>query len=162
MPGKLIDFHKDVLTAFENHQVKYLLVGGHAVGIYGYVRNTADLDLWVDRTPDNLDALHAAFVSLGYTPQSSEHAMIEIKSNKNIALFDDDNNKVDIIQLYSSNLAFEEAFERKSQFNLGGVTLFVIGFNDLINTKIISGRMKDLLDVKELKQLSSLQNKPPS
>ncbi len=45
---------------------------------------------------------------------------------------------------------------------MGGMTLFVIGFDDLINTKIISGRMKDLLDVKELKHLRELKKHPPA
>lgn len=162
MHRNLLDFHKEVLKAFENHQVNYLLVGGHAVGLYGYVRNTADLDLWIDRSDKNLNALHAAFISLGYSPDSTNHAIDELTRNKNIALFDDHNNKVDIIQSYSTRVSFEEAFRRKNQIKMAGVTLFVIGFDDLINTKIISGRMKDLMDVKELKHLNDLKRKPPA
>ena len=29
-------------------RVEYLLIGGYAVGYYGYPRATADMDIWVD------------------------------------------------------------------------------------------------------------------
>ncbi len=153
----ILDFHIEVLTALDQHQVKYLIVGGHAVAVYGYVRTTSDPDLWIDQSPGNLKKLGEAIVSLGYTNDSCEKALDEIKRNKNIALFDDHNNKIDIIQLYSTRLTFEEAFKRKKDLNTGAITLLVIGFEDLIETKITSGRLKDLVDVKELKQLETLR-----
>lgn len=153
----ILDFHIEVMTALDQHQVKYLIVGGHAVAVYGYVRNTADLDLWIDQSPMNLKKLGEAIASLGYARDACEKALDEINRNKNIALFDDHNNKIDIIQLYSTRLSFEEAFKRKKDIDAGTITLFVIGFKDLIETKITSGRLKDLVDVKELKQLEALR-----
>lgn len=155
-PG-ILDFHIEALTALEKHQVKYLIVGGHAVAVYGYVRTTSDLDLWIDQSPGNLKKLGEAIASLGYTNDSCEKALDEIKRNKNIALFDDHNNKIDIIQLYSTRLSFEEAFNKRKDISTGSITLYVIGFEDLIDTKMASGRLKDLVDVKELKQLESLR-----
>lgn len=149
----IFDFHIEVLTALDQHQVKYLIVGGHAVAVYGYVRTTSDLDLWIDQSPGNLKKLGEAIVSLGYTNDSCEKALDEIKRNKNIALFDDHNNKIDIIQLYSTRLSFEEAFKKRKDIPTGAITLYVIGFEDLIDTKIAAGRLKDLVDVKELKQI---------
>ncbi|MDD5090203.1 MAG: hypothetical protein PHQ23_04730 [Candidatus Wallbacteria bacterium] len=29
------------------HEVEYLIVGGYAVGMYGYPRATGDLDIWI-------------------------------------------------------------------------------------------------------------------
>jgi predicted nucleotidyltransferase len=153
----ILDFHIEVLTAFDQHQVKYLIVGGHAVAVYGYVRTTSDLVLWIDQSPGNLKKLGEAIVSLGYTNDSCEKALDEIKQNKNIALFDDHNNKIDIIQLYSTRLSFEEAFKKRKDIPAGAITLYVIGFEDLIDTKIAAGRLKDLVDVKELKQLEALR-----
>jgi hypothetical protein len=37
--------------------VKYLLVGGYAVGFHGYPRATADMDIWVSRTEENAQKL---------------------------------------------------------------------------------------------------------
>jgi hypothetical protein len=33
--------------------VEYLLVGGYAVALHGYVRYTGDMDIWVLTTPEN-------------------------------------------------------------------------------------------------------------
>ncbi len=43
----LLTEFKKFLRLFNCHGVEYLLVGGHAVGIHGYVRATNDLDVWV-------------------------------------------------------------------------------------------------------------------
>ena len=140
MTISIINFHEKLLSAFQKSEVNYLVVGGHAVNIYGYIRATADLDIWIDKTEDNLQRIKQAFTSLGYNEPDCIKAIAEVKKDKNIALFDDNNNKIDIIQLYSTRLSFEDAFRRKNNIISNGTTIFVIGFDDLINTKIISGR----------------------
>ena len=44
---------KELLSAFNEHQVKYLIVGGYAVAIHAQPRATKDLDLFVQPDPDN-------------------------------------------------------------------------------------------------------------
>ena len=41
------------LKLLNAHEVKYLLVGGYAVGYHGYVRATADMDIWILSEPQN-------------------------------------------------------------------------------------------------------------
>jgi len=43
----------DFLKALQNNQVKYLLVGGYAVIMNGYVRSTSVMDVWIDKTEEN-------------------------------------------------------------------------------------------------------------
>jgi hypothetical protein len=43
------------LAALEEAQVRYLVVGGVAVVLHGHLRVTADLDLVVQLTPDNVE-----------------------------------------------------------------------------------------------------------
>ena len=38
---------KEFLRLLNFHQVEYLLIGGYAVGYYGFVRATGDMDIWV-------------------------------------------------------------------------------------------------------------------
>jgi len=38
---------KELLLAFNAHNVEYLIVGAHALAAHGHVRATKDLDLWV-------------------------------------------------------------------------------------------------------------------
>lgn len=56
---------QDFLTAFNQNEVHYVLIGGYAVILHGYQRTTGDLDIWVRRTPDNYDRIVQAFQDFG-------------------------------------------------------------------------------------------------
>ena len=43
-----------VMDGLEQHNVRFLLVGGMAVVAHGYGRMTYDIDLFIDLTPDNI------------------------------------------------------------------------------------------------------------
>lgn len=38
---------KEFLRLLADHKAEYLLIGGYAVGYYGYPRTTANMDVWV-------------------------------------------------------------------------------------------------------------------
>ena len=42
---------KELLSIFNAHKVKYLIVGGYALAAYGHPRYTGDLDFWVGALP---------------------------------------------------------------------------------------------------------------
>lgn len=44
---------KEFLKLLNAHKVKYLVIGGYAVGYHGYPRATADMDIWVAAEPHN-------------------------------------------------------------------------------------------------------------
>ena len=41
---------RDFLSALNEAEVRYILVGGYSVVLHGYSRTTGDMDLWVERT----------------------------------------------------------------------------------------------------------------
>ncbi len=55
----------DFLKALYNQKVEYLLVGGYAVILHGYIRSTADMDIWVRKTRGNYIQLKKAYVEFG-------------------------------------------------------------------------------------------------
>jgi hypothetical protein len=64
---------QDLLKSFNSQGLKYLLVGGWAVGHYGYKRYTGDIDLWIAVSPDNADRLIRAlheFIGAAPTKES--------------------------------------------------------------------------------------------
>jgi len=54
---------RDFLTALNDADVRYILVGGYSVVLHGYSRTTGDMDLWVDRSGENYDRLLTAVES---------------------------------------------------------------------------------------------------
>lgn len=52
---------RDFLRALHHHKVEYILVGGMAVILHGYVRTTGDMDVWVRKTKGNYKKIVKAF-----------------------------------------------------------------------------------------------------
>jgi hypothetical protein len=50
----------DLLRAFGERDVRYLVVGAYALAHHGRPRATGDLDVWVDPTPSNASRLMSA------------------------------------------------------------------------------------------------------
>ena len=44
---------RDFLTALNDQEVRYILVGGFSVILHGYARTTGDMDIWVERSTEN-------------------------------------------------------------------------------------------------------------
>jgi hypothetical protein len=61
---------KELLSAFNAHSVKYLIVGGYAVSLHAQPRATKDLDIFIKADPANAQAAYAALASFG-APLSS-------------------------------------------------------------------------------------------
>lgn len=57
-----------VLRALGEHGVRYAVFGAVALGLHGLARTTADLDLFVDPTKDNVERLKAALRSVYADP----------------------------------------------------------------------------------------------
>jgi len=60
------DLHS-LLEALDERGVRFVVIGGVAVGAHGYVRGTADLDLVPDPDPENLKRLTEALGELEST-----------------------------------------------------------------------------------------------
>jgi len=69
-PTPFADDLREFLRSLGRHEVEYLLVGGYAVTLHGFPRNTADLDIWIRPTPGNADRVIAALEAFGFAPGS--------------------------------------------------------------------------------------------
>ena len=59
------DDFRDFLTALKNQKVEYILVGGMAVILNGYVRTTGVMNVWVKKTKENYTRIKSAFLEFG-------------------------------------------------------------------------------------------------
>ena len=66
MPNIFNDDFRDFITALNNKNVEYLMVGGYAVIIHGYRRTTGDLNIWINTTKKNYQQLVKHVISLGF------------------------------------------------------------------------------------------------
>ena len=96
------------------HGVRYLLVGGYAVAYHGYVRATADLDVWINRTEENAARLVKAVSEFGFgietlTPQ------LFMKVDR-VVRMGNPPFRIEILTSVSG-LAFDDAFPNRIPFN---------------------------------------------
>ena len=57
---------KELLSEFNAHGVRYLIVGGYAVSFHGHPRATKDLDIVISPDPENAKAVFAALAKFGF------------------------------------------------------------------------------------------------
>ena len=138
---------KELLQSFNAERVSYLLVGGYAVSFYGYVRATADMDLWLDRTPENASRVLAALNRFG---ANSPELTIELLLTPHCIV------RMGVpplrLELLSdvSGVAFDQCYQRRTIAELDGVMVSIISLDDLKANKRASGRSKDLGDLEHL------------
>ena len=136
----------EFLMLLDKHKVDFLLVGGYAVVLHGYVRITGDMDLWIERTEDNYQKLRKVYFdfSAPIFPQEqfSNHKF-------NVWGIGVEPTKIEIVTQVDG-LIFEESFKKKNFFKVDKLQIPYIDFEDLIKNKQASGRYKDLADIEQL------------
>lgn len=64
-----MELHKDFkefIALLNDHQVKYLVVGGYAVNFHGYPRYTKDIDLWIWLNKANAQKMMKVLKDFGF------------------------------------------------------------------------------------------------
>ena len=138
---------KDLLHAFSESGVKYLIVGAYAVAFYTEPRFTKDLDLWVEPTPENAARVWKALAAFG--APVNDLSIADLCNSELIFQVGVAPNRVDVLMGIEA-LAFPAAWRRKRRGTYLGVPVYFIGIEDLIRAKRAAGRLQDRLDVQRL------------
>lgn len=150
----------DMLAAFVEEGVEFLLIGGHALGVHGYYRATDDLDLWVRPSPSNASKVWHALTLYG--APLAEHRVVQedFAVPNNVYQIGLPPNRIDILTSIAG-VEFDSAWSNREVRKVAGLEVPVIGREDLIKNKISSGRPQDVLDVKKLKAGCHTPQAPP-
>ena len=144
---------QDFIKALNKTGVKYLLVGGYAVILYGYNRTTGDLDIWVERSMENYNRLQKAF-ELFKMPMF-DMTLKNFLENSELDVFTFGRPPVSIdIMLDVKGLEFDEAYSKGELKEIEGMQVRLISLPELLRAKIKSGRNKDLDDYEKLSPLN--------
>lgn len=147
-PTHLSADFRDFLTCLNDAGVEYLVVGGHAVAYYGYVRPTRDLDVWVAVSPANAERLVTAVNAFFGAPLAglAKEWFLDLE---NVTRFGAVPNLIEILPGVSGG-DFAQAFPRRVVCEIDGQRVNLISLSDLIANKQASGRLKDQADIEEL------------
>ncbi len=141
--------YKEILQRLLDAGVEFLLVGAYALAAHGHPRATGDIDIWVRPSPDNARRVYAALAAFGaplqdVTPQDFSYSDVVFQIGVAPRRID--------IMTGISGLEFAEAARNASQVEIEALAIPVLSRTDLITNKEASGREKDLLDAKILRQ----------
>lgn len=138
----------EFLRLLNEHEVRYLLVGGYAVGYHGYVRATADMDVWVRRDRKNAERIVVVLQEFGFR-------VSELKPD--LFLREDRIVRMGVppmrieIMTSASGVEFDDCYESRIVDEWDDIRVDVISLEKLKANKRASGRLKDLSDLEHLR-----------
>jgi len=146
-----LELHKDfkeLLESFNRNEVKYLLIGGYAVGLHGYVRATNDIDIAVADDADNALKIVAALREFGFTDGIYPELFTQKDS---LVVMGVEPVAVDILN-YLKGTDFDSAYAARKLVCVEDIEISVISLPHLLANKTGVGRLKDMVDVEELQK----------
>lgn len=143
----------DLLIELCEANAEFLLVGGWAVILYGNVRATDDLDIFVRASSPNSERVVAALRAFGAPLQAHGVEATHFAQEGPAYRFGIAPLKVEVLTKISG-VSFDEALRGSLTFELDGYQIPYIGKAALIANKKSAGRHKDLADVEELERIS--------
>ena len=138
---------KEFLKSRNSNSVEYLLIGGYAVGIYGHVRATNDLDVWVGMTADNAVRIERALAEFGFAGTDLVPALFLAPNN--IIRMGVPPIRIEILTSISG-VDFEACYPERQTLQIEELAVPVISLNHLRQNKAASARAKDLADLESL------------
>jgi hypothetical protein len=153
-----------VFKTLQQQKIRYLVCGGLAVNIYGIPRMTADIDILLDFTEDNITSFENSVKQLMYQqtiPVSlrsfvSKEERKKAISEKNLiaySYFNSVSGSMSLDVLLDTPLEFEQLWNRRTVKQLKETEIQLVHIEDLIALKQYSNRIQDQNDVILLSKL---------
>ncbi len=139
---------RDFISALNNQKVDYILAGGMAVILHGYVRATGDMDIWVNKRVENYQKLVAAFKEFRMPVFDMTESNF-MSDQYDVWTFGVSPVKIEIMTAVKG-LKFEEAYASSQIYTEDNVSIRFLGINSLIQAKKAAGRFKYLDDIDQL------------
>lgn len=137
----------DLLHAFVEVEVRFLVVGAYALALHAKPRATGDLDLWVEPTPENAARVMRALSRFGAPLRDvREKDFCEPRIVFQIGV---PPRRIDILTSLSG-LTFLEAWMDRVLHRFGDCEVFFLGRQSFIRNKRALARAKDLADLESL------------
>jgi hypothetical protein len=149
------DLH-EFLKSLTRNDVAFMLVGGYAVALHGFPRATADMDIWIDTDPANVERVLSALRDFGFAPDAD--AASALRTPGKVLRMGYPPARIELLTA-PAGVEFGACMGRAEIHEALGVRVPTIGLDDLIANKRAAGRPKDLIDASELERIRSATGK---
>jgi hypothetical protein len=138
---------KEFLKLLKEKGVRYLLIGGYAVGYHGYPRATNDMDIWISVHPENAERVVGALREFGFDLPELTPELFLVENR--IIRMGFPPMRLEITTSISG-VEFEQCYANRIVDTIDGVEISLIALSDLKENKKAAGRLKDLVDLENL------------
>ena len=129
------------------HEVRYLIVGGYAVAYHGHPRFTGDLDVWIERSPENAARIASALDAFGFGGLGLDASTFT--APETVVQLGYPPHRIDILTDLEG-ITFEDAYPDRETLRLDETEVPFIGLAALRQNKRALGRPQDLADLDHL------------
>lgn len=136
----------DLLRAFQEARVRFLVVGAHALAAHGVPRATGDLDVWVPADADNAQRVWQALARFGVPLEALGIAVEDFAATGNVVQLGLPPRRIDVLTSIDG-VDFASAWERRIITTVDGCSVPFLSHQDLLRNKRITARPKDVQDV---------------
>ena len=157
-------YYFEVLEGLYKSKVRYLVVGGLSVNLYGVPRVTQDIDIVIAMSKENILKITSLLKELGYVPRlpvnpddlANHDKVKDWIENKNLKAFSFYHTKdaykvIDIVLVHP--LDFEKSFKNRTVKRAKDIDIYLASIDDVVKMKEFSGRTQDLSDIEMLKKV---------
>ena len=149
----LNDDFREVIVAFADEGVEFMIVGAFALALHGAPRASGDIDLYVRPEPANADRVYRALLAFG-APVTAHGVMAEDFARAGtVYQIGLPPRRIDVLTAISG-VQFDEAWASRLVATIEGRPVHFIGRDAFIKNKLAAGRPKDLADAARLGKLS--------
>ncbi len=153
----------ELLRSLRDHKVEHVVFGAVALGFYGYVRGTADLDIVVRQTEDNLRRVHDWLVELDAHPVNKPTR--RFGPRERWTMFKGSNatvltrlGQVDVVQDLPGLPEWDRLLAESERYEFDEMTIDVMARATLIELKQRRGSGLDLADIEAIALLDELDD----
>jgi hypothetical protein len=152
-----------LLAALADHKVDFVVIGGVALVLHGSARTTADLDICYSRHPDNMKRLAEALAKRNPTLRGAPPSLPfrwdarTLASGLNFTL-ETDLGWIDLLGEVTGIGGYREVAGTAAEMDLYGRRAKVLSLDGLEQAKRAAGRIKDLADLAEIKEIRRRQD----
>ena len=137
----------DLLRAFADADVRFMIVGAYALAVHGRPRATGDLDVWIDATPQNAPRVVQALTAFG--APAAEITEGDFARPGVVYQIGVPPGRIDILTELTG-LTFAEAWPARLRRPFGELEVDFIDRDSFVRNKRATGRLKDLSDIEGL------------
>ena len=138
---------REFLALLNEHEVKFIIVGGYALAFHGAPRFTGDIDVFVKPDQENAKRILNVLADFGFS--SPDITIDDFQNRDNVIQLGLPPVRIDLITSISG-VTWKEADASKEPGFFGDVSVSYIGKEQFIINKRATGRRKDLADLESL------------